>query len=759
MALSSQLGTSKELLDWWKTNSAPYQIGLMEKGLSLYDDAALTDDDYSRELGLVSGDVARSFGRSRDATGREMLSYGLNPSSGRFASMLTASGNQQAAAEAAARNAARRGLSDTEFARKSSALGLASGLNTPNYGLVGTGMGGLSSAAGGYGSMAGSMDASNQAILSGLFAGAGAAFGGTKGFGMFKADGKEVKSRKRRRKHKNGYADGRGVREKFMGEAERVDRPGLSAVEQIRGEVRGPGTPISDDIPVATEEGEEARLADGEVVIPTDTTAAIGLSFYRADPEAAMHKLGVAVLEEIIDETHVPAEVQSEQGLSVDPRGVEDGAHDDERVGYADGGQSGWGLGLSMLGHGLANAYSRGGWLEGVRAGRRAANQEEEAEFMRGQRERMLAEQGREDEYRKASEQAIADATQYQDPAQALDDPEFGIAAQTGDPSALIGLRLAHPDPARAVAGLRTAQAKYDPRGYLSAAADAAENKAEREFKERELDLKYGDQFAVSGDWIYNKRTGEREVIGKGDGAGRRGGWKLDEVDKQAFSMAARALGIDNMVSMTPADEARVAETASAIRNEFMRNPEAGLNNAYQRFIYERSMNAPLTEEELAAAAQQYNEQSGRASNWLPFDEVGSDHPEVQRIAMENRRGATSAPQQDPLLAAMQARRQSQARPQQTANTQKASAPAPVPKPTKGEPSRLARSVAMDAFNAAERAVKRGNITPAMARAQLKRLEGIDSMIDRNMSYDLRQLRAQLQRVATNGAVGLTGVR
>lgn len=728
-ALSAQLGASKELIDWWKTNSAPYQLGLMEKGLSLYDDASLSDADYARELGLVSGDVARAFGRARDATRMEMLRYGMDPSSGRFASMLTTSGNQQAAAEAAARNAARRGLRDTEFARKSSALGLASGLNMPNYGLVGTGMGGLSTAAGQYGSMANIMDASNMAAIGALLRGAGAAYGG---YLAKAADG----GAKTKRGFKNRYANGREVREKFMGNAERVDAPRLG-LPQIRGEMRGPGTPVSDDIPVMAEDGSEARLADGEVVMPTDTVAAVGLSLMRQDPERAAHKLGVAVLEEIIDETHVPAEVQKANGLSVDPRGVDGG------VGYADGGQSGLGLGLSMLGHGLANAYSRGGWLEGVQAGRRAANQEEEAEFIRSQRERMLAEQARADKERQRREAY-----------------ETALGA---------GLDYARANPGKTTAAeqIGLATEAYSPAMRIAQIAEDEKAKAEREFKERELAMKYGDQFAMSGDWIYNKRTGEREWVGGGaeDGSGRLGGWKPEDIDKQAFSMAARALGIDNLANMTPADEARVVETAAAIRNEFMRNPEAGLNNAYQRFIYERSMNAPLTEEELAAAAKQYNEQSGRASNWIPFDEVGTDHPEVRRIAMENRLAATFAPPQgpfapprDPLLAAMQARRQSQAGPQQTASTQKASAP-PVPKPTKGEPSRLARSVAMDAFNAAERAVKRGNITPAMARAQLKRLEGIDSMIDRNRSYDLQQLRAQLQRIATNGAVGLTGVR
>ena len=514
MALSSQLGTSKELLDWWKTNSAPYQLGLMEKGLSLYDDAALTDDDYSRELGLVSGDVARSFGRARDATGREMLSYGLNPSSGRFASMLTTTGNQQAAAEAAARNAARRGLSDTEFARKSSALGLASGLNTPNYGLVGTGMGGLSSAAGQYGNMASSMDAANQAALGGLLQGAGAAYGG---YLSKAADG----GAKTKRGFKKRYANGRKVGEKFMGNAERVDAPRLG-LPQIRGEMRGPGTPVSDDIPVMAEDGGEARLADGEVVMPTDTVAKLGLSLYRANPEAAMHKLGVAALEEIIDETHVPADVQREQGLSVDPRGVE-GYADGKKVkrpplgtgmaegaaktieerkrrmaqalsGYADGGQSGWGLGLSMLGHGLANAYSRGGWLEGVRSGERSARQAEEAEFQRSQRERMLEEQARQDEYRTASEQAIADATQFT--GGDVMDPEFGVTAQTGDPTIARGLRLAQPDMERARPALLGLQAKYKPDQYLSSIATADKEKAGREWEREKLGLQHQNKLA-----------------------------------------------------------------------------------------------------------------------------------------------------------------------------------------------------------------------------------------------------------------------
>ncbi len=62
------------------------------------------------------------------------------------------------------------------------------------------------------------------------------------------------------------------------------------------GKVRGPGGPTDDKIP--------ANLSDGEYVLPADTTAAVG----------------VANLDKLVEETHVPAKVQ-------------------KRLGYADGGE------------------------------------------------------------------------------------------------------------------------------------------------------------------------------------------------------------------------------------------------------------------------------------------------------------------------------------------------------------------------------------------------------------------------------------
>jgi len=570
-ALQEQMGLSRELVDWWRTNAAPYQKGLMERGMGLYDEAAPTEADYSRALGQASSDVAGAFGRARDTTARGLMRYGVDPTSGRFRSAMTGLAGEQAAADAAARNAARGGLRDTAFARKSQALGLGASLNAPNYGLVGQGMSGLSSAAGQYGNLASQLSAGNQAAIGGLIQGAGAAYGGflarppvktsanggeinSRGYGLsgHYADGKQTRGYGLSGAYANG---GVAAPERFMGNAERMEPPpgslsanrgrmglpmGGSGMSQIRGEMRGPGTPVSDDIPVTDEYGEEARLADGEVVMPTDTVAAMGLQFMQRNPERAAHMLGVKLLEEQIDQTHTPADVQQARGLSIDPRGragnptgnsgdVElpavrglsgyaDGAQvrgrglsvgrpspyrgyglsghyadgnevrglrvrqklddedDDSKVdrpslgtglaenaartieearrrreamlrevngyadgrqvrglsgvvtvndeteekerpslgtglaesaartieeakrkreemlreamdgGYADGGQSGLGLGLSMLGHGLANAYSRGGWLQGVQAGQQSARQAEEDAFQQQQR-------------------------------------------------------------------------------------------------------------------------------------------------------------------------------------------------------------------------------------------------------------------------------------------------------------------------------------------------------------------------------------
>lgn len=240
----------------------------------------------------AAGDVRSAFGVAREQNARGLAAFGVNPNSGRFASL----NNQLSTAEAlGVAGAATRARSDAEqlgFARKMDAAGLGRNLATNSstaYGISLSAsdaagrsamqpanyMGGAYGQAGGmYGGAANSYGTAgniygqefntrmqgfqaNQAATGALYSGIGSMLGTVGGVGLaryMKADGGVIRAA-------NGIHVGPG-------------------------DVSGPGGPVDDKVP--------ALLSNGEYVLPADTVKAIG----------------VKKLDAIVDQTHTPAAVQ-----------------------------------------------------------------------------------------------------------------------------------------------------------------------------------------------------------------------------------------------------------------------------------------------------------------------------------------------------------------------------------------------------------------------------------------------------------------
>lgn len=133
--------------------------------------------DPEAEAARSAAEVRSSFDKSRESINRQLGALGLDPSSPRFTGAIQQEALARAAAEAGAKTNARRKVSDINFARRQSLIGLGRGLPSEASNLAAS-AGALTSAAGqagaqGSGAFANALGlASNQAL--GV---AGSAFG------------------------------------------------------------------------------------------------------------------------------------------------------------------------------------------------------------------------------------------------------------------------------------------------------------------------------------------------------------------------------------------------------------------------------------------------------------------------------------------------------------------------------------------------------------------------------------------------------
>lgn len=111
--------------DQWDTYKSTYQP--LEKAYVA--DAQNYDSAANRELaaGAASATTSEQFGKARERLGR---TPGLDPSSAAYTSSMAGLDMNQAAVDAVGQNAARKGVQDTAWTRRTQALSLGKGLAT-----------------------------------------------------------------------------------------------------------------------------------------------------------------------------------------------------------------------------------------------------------------------------------------------------------------------------------------------------------------------------------------------------------------------------------------------------------------------------------------------------------------------------------------------------------------------------------------------------------------------------------------------------
>ncbi len=254
---------------YYKSTFQPVEKKMVEEAMG-YDSEA----NIAQRRGIAMAGVNSAYSNARDQSTRALSAYGVAPNSGAFARANASLTNNQALAGATATNQADFETRDKGIALRAGAANF--GRNMPNTaatyysnansagsqagGISAQGMQAVNQNAATMGSgfntaIQGNQSAGNlylgqynaqlqgysadQAAVGGLFSAAGMAFGGTKGFGMFKADGGPIKS----------------------------SDPGNAS----KGLVRGPGGPRSDAVgPV--------YLSNGEFVLNEGAVKKFGLA-------------------------------------------------------------------------------------------------------------------------------------------------------------------------------------------------------------------------------------------------------------------------------------------------------------------------------------------------------------------------------------------------------------------------------------------------------------------------------------------------
>ena len=260
------------------------------------DAASFNTETKQREFAdRAAADVKSAFGVARDQSTRGLASFGINPNSGRFASL----NNQLSTAEAlGVAGAATRARSDAEqmgFARKMDAAGL--GRNLASNASTAYGISLSASDAAGRSGMAGANYMGGAYGQAGNMYGGAANSYGTAGniYGQefntrmqgYQADSAATGALYQGIGSMVGTAGGMGFAS-YMRPTGKADGGAIkkNGIHVGGGDVKGPGGPVDDKVP--------ALLSNGEYVLPADTVRAIG----------------VKNLDSMVSETHTPAAVQ-----------------------------------------------------------------------------------------------------------------------------------------------------------------------------------------------------------------------------------------------------------------------------------------------------------------------------------------------------------------------------------------------------------------------------------------------------------------
>lgn len=132
------------------------------------------EKDVARQAALAMGDVKSQFGIQEQAGRRQMQSYGIDPTSGRYQGQARTSGIMEAATSAAAATKARDAATQLGWAKKMDAAGLAQGQfgnQASSTGLAltagGQALGAGQTTIGNYGALGSSMNQANMGAMSG----------------------------------------------------------------------------------------------------------------------------------------------------------------------------------------------------------------------------------------------------------------------------------------------------------------------------------------------------------------------------------------------------------------------------------------------------------------------------------------------------------------------------------------------------------------------------------------------------------------
>lgn len=106
-------GYADEYHDRWKNNYAPIEDSLIKEA-SKYN----TDAEAERQAGLAIGDYASAFEQQRKQANMQLQQYGINPTSGAYASANRAMNLQQAGMQAYAANQARNAAAELGWNKK-----------------------------------------------------------------------------------------------------------------------------------------------------------------------------------------------------------------------------------------------------------------------------------------------------------------------------------------------------------------------------------------------------------------------------------------------------------------------------------------------------------------------------------------------------------------------------------------------------------------------------------------------------------------
>lgn len=275
----------------------------LEKGIVQQAEDFDTEGNREKMARAAAADVNTSFGNARSQENRALSRMGVNPNSGRFSALNRSLTLGQAGASAGAMTQARDNAEQLGFARKMDAASLGRNLASNSsgaYGIslaagqqarvgaqAGTNLMGqgyassgqqLSGAANSYGTAGNIYGSEYNARMQGYNANQAATGAMYSGIGQIAGMGV------------GGYAQGLGAAKGLTGaDGGVVRKQAIRAADGVhvgRGAVRGPGGPVDDKVP--------ALLSDGEYVLPSDTTKAIGK----------------AKLDKLVAQTHTPAAVQ-----------------------------------------------------------------------------------------------------------------------------------------------------------------------------------------------------------------------------------------------------------------------------------------------------------------------------------------------------------------------------------------------------------------------------------------------------------------